>query len=100
VPDPGDYDDGEIGRMMIGRGIRSTRRKPAPVPLCPPQNPYACPDANPGSCGVKPTNNCLSYRTAYVLPLGQETKVQTLKKEEVKSYILKLSFLEFRLKKE
>jgi hypothetical protein len=28
VPAPGDYDDGEIGGM-IGRGNRSTRRKPA-----------------------------------------------------------------------
>jgi hypothetical protein len=37
---PGDYDDGEIGGM-IGRGTRSTRRKPAPVPLCPPQIPHA-----------------------------------------------------------
>jgi hypothetical protein len=26
---------------MIGRGNRSTRIKPAPVPLCPPQNPHA-----------------------------------------------------------
>jgi hypothetical protein len=26
---------------MGGRGNRSTRRKPAPVPLCPPQNPHA-----------------------------------------------------------
>jgi hypothetical protein len=26
---------------MIGCGIRSTRRKPAPVPLCPPQTSYA-----------------------------------------------------------
>jgi hypothetical protein len=26
---------------MIGRGNRSTGRKPAPVPLCPPQNPHA-----------------------------------------------------------
>jgi hypothetical protein len=33
VPTPGDYDDGEIGGMMIGRRNRSTRRKPAPVPL-------------------------------------------------------------------
>jgi hypothetical protein len=40
VPAPGDYDDGEIGGM-IGTGNRSTRRKPAPVPLCPPQNPHA-----------------------------------------------------------
>jgi hypothetical protein len=40
VPVPGDYDDSEIGGM-IGRGNRSTRRKPAPVPLCPPQTPKA-----------------------------------------------------------
>jgi hypothetical protein len=40
VSAPGDYDDGEIGGM-IGRGNRSTRRKPAPVPLCPPQTPHA-----------------------------------------------------------
>jgi hypothetical protein len=40
VPAPGDYDDGEIGGM-IGRGNTSTRRKPAPVPLCPPQTPHA-----------------------------------------------------------
>jgi hypothetical protein len=37
VPAPGDYEDGEIGGMMIGRGNRSTRRKPAPVPRNPPQ---------------------------------------------------------------
>jgi hypothetical protein len=36
VSAPGDYDDEEIGGM-IDRGNRSTRRKPAPVPLCPPQ---------------------------------------------------------------
>jgi hypothetical protein len=35
VPAPGDYVDGEFGGMKIGRGNRSTRRKPAPVPLCP-----------------------------------------------------------------
>jgi hypothetical protein len=40
VPAPGDYDDGEIGGM-IGRGNRCTRRKRAPVPLCPPQTPHA-----------------------------------------------------------
>jgi hypothetical protein len=33
-------DDGAIGGMRIGRGNRSTRRKPAPVPLCPPQIPH------------------------------------------------------------
>jgi hypothetical protein len=40
VPAPGDYDDEEIGGM-IGRGNRSTRRKPAPVLLSPRQTPHA-----------------------------------------------------------
>jgi hypothetical protein len=36
-----DKDDcGAIGGMKIGRGNRSTRRKPAPAPLCPPQIPH------------------------------------------------------------
>jgi hypothetical protein len=49
--------------MMIGRGNRSTRRKPAPVPLCPPQTPYASPDAKPSRGGGKPATNRLSYGT-------------------------------------
>jgi hypothetical protein len=40
VSAPGDFDDGEIGGM-IGKGNRSTRRKAAPVLLCPPQTPHA-----------------------------------------------------------
>jgi hypothetical protein len=40
VPAPGDYDDGKIGGM-IGRGNRNIRRKPTPMPLCPPQTPHA-----------------------------------------------------------
>jgi hypothetical protein len=36
---PGDYDDGEFGGMKIDRGNRSTLRKPAPAPFCPPQIP-------------------------------------------------------------
>jgi hypothetical protein len=36
-----DEDDcGAISGMKIGKGIRSTRRKPAPAPLCPPQIPH------------------------------------------------------------
>jgi hypothetical protein len=31
---------GAIGGMQIGRGNRSTRRKPAPEPLCPLQIPH------------------------------------------------------------
>jgi hypothetical protein len=47
VPASGDHDDGEIGGM-IGRGNRSTRRKPAPVPLCSAQTPHALPGREPG----------------------------------------------------
>jgi hypothetical protein len=44
VPAPDDYDDDDecevVCGVRIGRGNRSTRRKPAPVPLCPPQIPH------------------------------------------------------------
>jgi hypothetical protein len=48
VPAPGDYDQGEIGEMMIGKGDRSTWKKPAPVSLCPPQTSYSLPGREPG----------------------------------------------------
>jgi hypothetical protein len=48
VSAPGDCDDGEIGGMKTGRGKRSTRRKPAPAPHCPPQIPLARPGLKPG----------------------------------------------------
>jgi hypothetical protein len=35
----GEGDCGAIGGMKIGKGNRSTRRKPATAPLCPPQIP-------------------------------------------------------------
>jgi hypothetical protein len=35
-----DDDYGAVGRMRTGRGNRSTGRKPAPVPLYPPQIPH------------------------------------------------------------
>jgi hypothetical protein len=35
-----DGDCGAICGLKIDRGTRSTRRKPAPVPLCPPQIPH------------------------------------------------------------
>jgi hypothetical protein len=40
IPDDDDDDCGIIGEMRIDRGNRITRRKPAPVPLCPPQITY------------------------------------------------------------
>jgi hypothetical protein len=67
LPAPGDYDDGETGGMMIGRGNRSTRRKKiAPVPLCP-QTPTCCSDANPARRGGKPPTNRFSYGTVFRL---------------------------------
>jgi hypothetical protein len=75
----GDYDDGEIGGM-IGRGNRSTRRKPAPVPLCPPQIPHACPDANPGRRGGKPETNRMSYGTARFSELKRFMRYATSRK--------------------
>jgi hypothetical protein len=56
VPAPGDYDE-EFGGMKIGRGNRSTRRKSAPVPLCP--------GSNLGCRGGKPATNRLSHGAAY-----------------------------------
>jgi hypothetical protein len=45
---PGDCEDGEVGEMNgFGRGSRSTRRKPARTPLCPPQMPLARPSDHP-----------------------------------------------------
>jgi hypothetical protein len=35
-----DDDYGAVGEMRIGRGNRSTQRKPAPVLICPPQIPH------------------------------------------------------------
>jgi hypothetical protein len=35
-----DDEYGAVGGMRIGRGNRSTRRKPPPMPLCPPQIPH------------------------------------------------------------
>jgi hypothetical protein len=36
----GEGDCGAVGGMKIGKGNRSTRRKPARAPLCPPQIPF------------------------------------------------------------
>jgi hypothetical protein len=51
MPAPDDYDNGEVGGM-IGRGNRSTRRKPAPVPLCPPHKPHMLLGLEPGAAAV------------------------------------------------
>jgi hypothetical protein len=56
-PAPGDYDDGEIGGM-IGRGNRSSRRKPAPALLLPITKSHMTrPGLNPGRRGGNPATN-------------------------------------------
>jgi hypothetical protein len=35
-----DDEFGTVGGLRIGRGNRSTRRKPTPMPSCPPQIPH------------------------------------------------------------
>jgi hypothetical protein len=65
------YDGEEMGGM-IGRGNRSTRRKPASVPICPPKAHMLFPETNPGRRDGKPATNRLRYGTALngVLPSG------------------------------
>jgi hypothetical protein len=69
-----DDDYGAVGGMRLGRGNRSTRRKPAPVPLCPPQIPHDL-GSNPGRRGGKPATNRLSCGTASTSCLTPNTRV-------------------------
>jgi hypothetical protein len=50
-----------ISGMNIGRGNRGIRRKPAPMPLRPPQTPH---DLTPERRGGKPATNRLGYGMA------------------------------------
>jgi hypothetical protein len=60
-----DDDCGAIGGMQSDRGNRSTRRKPVPVPLCPPQIPHDLTRARTRAASVgNPATNRLSYVTA------------------------------------
>jgi hypothetical protein len=66
VQAPDDYDVGEIVEIIIDRGNRSTRRKVAPVPLCPPQTPHDLPGSELGRHGGKPATYRLGYGTASI----------------------------------
>jgi hypothetical protein len=48
VPAPGDYDDGEIGGMMIGRGNRSTIGENLPQRRFVHHKPHMLPGREPG----------------------------------------------------
>jgi hypothetical protein len=60
VPAPSDCEDGEFGGMKTGRGNLSTRRKPVPEPLCPPQIPL-----DQIRLCRKPATNRLRYGAAF-----------------------------------
>jgi hypothetical protein len=65
VPVPGDCEDGDLVEWnVVGRGNRSTRRKSAPAPFCPPQIPLARPGREPGRRSGKPATNRFSYGAA------------------------------------
>jgi hypothetical protein len=67
-----DGDCGAIGGMKIGRGNRSTRRKPAPVPLCPPQIPHDQTRARTRSAAVgsqRLTFWAMEWRYGYLISL-------------------------------
>jgi hypothetical protein len=57
-----DDECGAVSGMRIGRGNRSTRRKTAPVPLCPPQIPHGLTLAQIRAAAVG--NRPLSYGAA------------------------------------
>jgi hypothetical protein len=57
---------GAIGGTKIGRGNRSTRRKPAPAPLCP---TWPDPGSNLGRRGGRSATNRLSYGAALLISL-------------------------------
>jgi hypothetical protein len=61
---------GAIGGMKFGRGNQSTRRKPTPAPLCPPQNPaWQTRSRTPDCSGGKPATKRLSYGAAFFSPI-------------------------------
>jgi hypothetical protein len=66
VPAPGDYDDGEIGGMKIGKGKRNTWRKSAQCRVVRHEPHMLCPDTNPGRRFGKPATNRLSYGKVFV----------------------------------
>jgi hypothetical protein len=65
VPAPGDYDEGDNGRM-IGMGKPKYSEKTCPIAALSNTNPTCCPDANPGRRSRKLASNRLSYDTAKI----------------------------------
>jgi hypothetical protein len=64
VPTLSDYDDGEIGGMMIGKETEVLGENLPQCRFVHHKHHMFCPDANPGRLGGKPATNRLSYGTA------------------------------------
>jgi hypothetical protein len=62
---------GAVGGMRIGRGSRSTWRKTAPVPLCPPQIPHDLTRARTRAAAVG-----IRWLTAWAIPRPQSILLQ------------------------
>jgi hypothetical protein len=65
-------DCGAIGGMKIGRGNRSTRRKPAPAPLCLPQIPHDQIQARTQAAAVG-TIYKFNYKTSVILIVSNKS---------------------------
>jgi hypothetical protein len=79
APGDCDDDDGEVGGMNgFGRGNRSTRRKAAPMPLCPHKSHLPDPGANPGRRDGKRATNRFSYGAAYTYYIEQLYPIRNL----------------------
>jgi hypothetical protein len=76
----GDGDCGEIGGLKIGRENRSTRREPAPAPLCLSQIPY-----EPGPPMWEASDYLLSYGAAISAQLRSDNTNQRLTNNEVRN---------------
>jgi hypothetical protein len=98
VPTPCDYEDGEFGAVIIGKGNRSTRRKPVPVPLFPPQTPHDLIGREPGPPrwktsdslvlrhGLKPPGSLIKHRDNIVFTVFTHEMGGSLRKQFVTSY--------------
>jgi hypothetical protein len=74
----GEGDCGAIGGMKIGKGNRSTRRKPAPAPLCPPHIPL-----DPGSYFFDPEDGV----DMFLLNVGGLYQLQDVTTEKIVSFV-------------
>jgi hypothetical protein len=88
---------GAVGGIKIGRGNRSTRRKPAPAPLCSPQVPLDL-GLNPGRRGGKPGINRLSCGTATFMKLIPYLLAKFLENQKTSSITICLIELQVALR--